>query len=136
MKKNYQCPLDPLFFPIVQCCLISLPLADKSHLNLVLVYRPRNLYNNESVIQNNEKLNNIISNVPRPSVIFGDFNYSDIDWSSMHSEAHSRQFLNTVQVCFFTQHVNFVLHTMPVQVDTVYQSKFSNFPIFQNGFWD
>ena len=94
-------------------------MGDKSQLNLVLVYRPHNLYNNEPVTVNNPKLCDILSSSPKPSVIFGDFNFSDINWDLMSSAAHSAQFLKTVQDCFLTKHIDFPTHISGTRPDLV-----------------
>ena len=40
-------------------------------------------------------------------VIFGDFNFPDIDWRHCTSGPHGKDFLEVVSDCFFTQHVLF-----------------------------
>ena len=67
---------------------------------------------------NNDKLCNILRSVEGPSVFIGDFNYSDIDWQHMSAlKISSREFLETTQDCFLTQHVDFATRvesmTMP-----------------------
>ena len=39
-------------------------------------------------------------------MLMGDFNYPDINWSSLHSQSRNGQsFLDSVEDCFLTQHV-------------------------------
>ena len=40
-------------------------------------------------------------------VVFGDFNYPDIDWHLCTSGSHGRDFLDLVSDCFLSQHVLF-----------------------------
>ena len=40
-------------------------------------------------------------------IIFGDFNFPDIDWQLCTSGPHGKDFLDVVSDCFFTQHVLF-----------------------------
>ena len=110
---------SPEFDNFNQCCSVKIPLAGGSSVALVLVYRPHNLYNspdNEKV--NNERLRNVLENTRGPTVYIGDFNYSDIDWTHLHAgKPSSRDFLETVQNFFLTQHVDFATRarsdTMP-----------------------
>jgi len=52
-------------------------------------------------------LNELTEELHGKHVMFmGDFNYPDIDWSSLHSQSKNGQsFLNSVEDCFLTQHV-------------------------------
>ena len=92
-----------------QCCSVNLSLADGTSVSLVLIYRPHNLYNTEvTERENNVKLCNILKSFTGPSLFIGDFNYSDIDWDHLSAtNGSSREFLETVQDCFLTQHVDF-----------------------------
>lgn len=56
-------------------------------------------------------------------MILGDFNYSDIDFDSMQCEAKSREFLETVDKCDFTQHIDFPTHTAGTRPDLVLSSE-------------
>ena len=39
-------------------------------------------------------------------LLMGDFNYPDIDWTISHGQSSSSQhFVDSVEECFFTQHV-------------------------------
>jgi hypothetical protein len=76
------------------------------------------LYDSETgVSENNAKLCEIVFKVPKPCIILGDFNFSDISWELLSSDAHSKPFLDVVQNEFFTQHVDFptrvISGTMP-----------------------
>ena len=101
--------MEPSLENFNQCCSIKLPLSGGRVVTLVLVYRPHNLYKSEdSEKMNNMKLCNILRNSEGPTVYIGDFNYSDIDWQHMSAvKTSSREFLETTQDCFLTQHVDF-----------------------------
>ena len=92
-----------------QGCGARIPLASGGSLNLVLLYRPHNLYESpDTEMVNNNKLCEVLSSVRNPAVFVGDFNLSDIDWGTLHgTRACSRQFLDTCQDNFLTQHVDF-----------------------------
>ena len=101
-----------------QFCSVKIPMANGSTISFVLVYRPHKLYTDVSTVtENNIELCNLIRNVHKPNIIAGDFNFSDINWETMLGAAHSRAFLDTVQDCFLTQHIDFVTRitsgTMP-----------------------
>lgn len=100
---------SPEFESFNQCCSVKVPLAGGSSIALVLVYRPHNLYNSPVTEKaNNEKLCSVLENTRGSTVYIGDFNYSDIDWTHFHAaKPCSRDFLNTVQDCFLTQHIDF-----------------------------
>jgi len=68
-------------------------------------YRSPNLQFSDR--DNNNELCNMIEEVHGKSVILmGDFNYPDIDWSSMQGQSRdSQQFVNSVEENFWTQHV-------------------------------
>ena len=91
-----------------QSCSVKIPLINGSSLSFVLVYRPHNLYTDEvTVLENNHRLCNLMKSVQKPNVIAGDFNFSDVNWITMQGEAHSQEFVSSVQDCFLTQHVDF-----------------------------
>ena len=82
----------PEFESFNQCCCVKLPLFGGRHLDLVLVYRPHKLYNNDQTTEvkdNNALLGDLFAKVQRPCVLLGDFNCSDIDWSSSTSDPKS-----------------------------------------------
>ena len=58
----------------------------------MLVYRPHNLYNNESVQENNDKLCKVISESPRPCIILRDFNMSAGSMMSNRSNQNGGRF--------------------------------------------
>jgi len=44
-------------------------------------------------------------------MLMGDFNYPDIVWSTHLSQSpHGQSFVDTVDDCFLTQHVNAAIH--------------------------
>ena len=99
-----------------QCCAINVKLLNNKSLNIALVYRPHNVYDETDINENNNKLCEILRNLPKPFVIVGDFNFSDIDWNYNTCTSKSRQFLKTVNDLFISQHIDFPTHkagTMP-----------------------
>ena len=105
-----------------QCCSVKVPLKSGKCLELVLVYRPHNLYNSESVLTNNERLNHVLDVVCKPCIVIGDFNYSGIDWNHLDSDSLSESFLNKVQDLFFNQHVDFPTQKSGTMPDLVLSS--------------
>ena len=58
----------------------------------------------------NEVLN-WIRNIPNNSIIVGDLNYPEIDWSTLHStNPLGQEFLDTANDKFLSQHVDFPTH--------------------------
>ena len=105
-----------------QCCVVSLTVDTNKRLNIALVYRPHSLYDENNVADNNEKLCNILKQLPKPYVIVGDFNFSDINWDASTSTAKSKQFLDTVNDLFLTQHIDFPTHKSGTMPDLVLSS--------------
>ena len=99
-----------------QCCAITVKTTANSYLNIVLVYRPHNLYNGGDVTDNNDLLCQMFRNIPKNCVIVGDFNFSEIDWETNGCSARSKMFLDTLNDLFLTQMIDFRTHksgTMP-----------------------
>ena len=69
----------------VQTSAVKVSLVGAAEVILVLLYRPHHIYK-ETVIQqnlteeNNEKLCDILQLIPKPYVMVGDLNYSNINW--------------------------------------------------------
>ena len=51
-----------------------------------------------------------MQSVPEHSILLGDFNYPSIDWNSLSSDTFERQFLETCNDRFLSQHVSFPTH--------------------------
>ena len=68
-----------------------------------LVYRSPNT----SEENNRSLLNCINAAADKRIVVFGDFNYPDIDWTTSTSGPHGRDFLSVVSDCFLFQHIDF-----------------------------
>ena len=113
---------QPIYTDFNQCCSIKLPLLYDKFIELCLVYRPHRLYNNDNVDANNQKLCDILTSIPKPCVLIGDFNCSDISWERSHSGGTSRYFFEAVQDNFFTQHVSFPTHVSGNTPDLVLSS--------------
>ena len=105
-----------------QCCLINVKSENDKSVNLALMYRPHNLYDNSDIDLNNDKLCSVLKSIPKPFIIVGDFNYSDIDWVNNTSSAKSRQFLDTVNDQFISQHIDFSTHVSGTMPDLVLAS--------------
>lgn len=109
VRDNLKCPEStlPMYDNFNQCSAIKVPIRGSKFIELVVVYRPHKLYNDDSVTDNNGFLCDIIDNVPKPAVLVGDFNFSDISWNNASANTpNSKKFLSSVQDNFFTQHVS------------------------------
>ena len=72
---------------------------------------------------NNDLLCELIANTEKPSIIVGDFNYSDIDWNLQTAgNPHSRAFLNCIQDNFYTQNIDFPTHCSGSLIDLILTS--------------
>ena len=74
-------------------------------LTLNLVYRSPN-----SSPDNNSELNNLVRSIKKTTVTIGDMNFSGIDWEGGVSDSAGRDFFNSSQDAFLTQHVDFPTH--------------------------
>ncbi len=90
--------------------------------NICIIYRPHNLYDTSDVNENNDKLCEILKKLPKPFLIVGDFNFSDINWSEGKCTAKSTNFYNTFLDTFLTQHVDFPTHKSGTMPDLVLSS--------------
>ena len=86
-----------------QCTAVSIKIG-KDQLNLCLIYRPHNLYDSKDLIENNNLLCDLLKQFPKPFLIVGDFNFSDIDWDNGTATVKSKDFYCAVQDSFLTQH--------------------------------
>ena len=110
-----------------QCCGIRVSFSGKKSLLMLLVYRPHHVYKQtlvdpEQTLHNNQQLCEMIKKISKPCVVFGDFNYSQIDWETMNYDASCEYFMDTVQNGLFKQHVNFPTHNSGTQPDIVLSS--------------
>ena len=96
--------------------------TDKGKLNIVTIYRPHRLYNGDSTRENNDKLIELIKNVPKPYLLCGDFNYPGIDWTTMSSNTSSEKFVELLLDEYISQHVEFPTHTGGSILDLVLTS--------------
>ena len=64
----------------------------------------------------------MLSKLPKPFLIVGDFNFSDIDWKNSTFTSKSAEFFECVQDNFFTQHVDFSTHRSGTTPDLVLSS--------------
>ena len=60
-----------------QCSVISVK-TEREQIYIALFYRPRNLNDENDIEENNRQLGNVMRSLPKPIIITGDFNYSDI----------------------------------------------------------
>ena len=110
-----------------QTSAIKVRLQGNSEVTLVLLYRPHHIYKDKKpqldlTTDNNEKLCQLLHLIPKPYVIVGDLNYSNIDWERMSSDAASKKFLTAVQDDFLSQHIEFSTHSSGTQPDVVLSS--------------
>ncbi|KAJ8031156.1 hypothetical protein HOLleu_27797 [Holothuria leucospilota] len=84
-------------------CEISFVNESCTPLVVGIIYRSPNSCgdNNQSLFESFRKVSS------KRAVVFGDFNFPDIDWHSCTSGSHGTDFLEAVSDGFFTQHVLF-----------------------------
>ena len=104
-----------------QCAAIKVKFKNEV-LHIAIIYRPHNLYNDDDIDENNERLCDVLKLLPKPYVICGDFNYSDIDWKNGQCTKKSRQFYETVLDLFLTEHICTATHKSGTQPDLVLSS--------------
>ena len=98
---------------VVQVAAIQAKLSDQN-LNVYVIYRSPN-----STPENNERINQLVRNIPENSIILGDFNYPHIDWELLTANSHAADFLDAINDNFITQHVNFPTHNGGNTLDLV-----------------
>jgi hypothetical protein len=88
----------------------TLSMQDKSvDIQLHVFYRSPN-----SSDETNEEILKYIQNIPENSILIGDFNYPEIDWSTLSStNAPGKLFLDTISDKFLNQHVSFPTNLTP-----------------------
>ena len=101
----------PEFREFNQCCCVKLPIRNGQTLQLVLVYRPHRLYDDDAVQANNARLGSLFHSIQKPAVLLGDFNCSDVDWDNSTSGSQGKFLLQAATENFFVQHVDFA--TLP-----------------------
>ena len=70
--------------------------------------------------ENNTKLAKLVTVLPKPNIIVGDFNYSDIEWETKQAKTkQSRDFIQTTEDNFLQQYVNFPTHNSGRILDLV-----------------
>ena len=111
-----------------QCCAIRIPLEGKSTIVVVIVYRPHSVYKDtiaqqEETTHNNNQLCLLLSKIPHPCIIVGDFNYSQISWDVMSYNSSCKEFVNAVQDNFLSQHIDFPTHISGTQPDILLSSQ-------------
>ena len=80
-----------------------------SDIHLHVIYRSPN--SSMEVIEN---VNRYVENAPDNSILIGDFNYPEINWSTLSStQAPGQLFLDTVNDKFLSQHVDFPTNLTP-----------------------
>ena len=73
------------------------------------VYRSPN-----STTEMSAEVNNYIRSIPNNSILVGDFNYPEVDWSTLTCmNSQSKEFLDAVSNSFLNQHVNFPTNFTP-----------------------
>ena len=74
-----------------QCAAVKIRFKTEV-LHIAIIYRPHNLYNDDDIDENNERLCDVLKLLPQPYIICGDFNYSDIDWANGHCTKKKQSF--------------------------------------------
>ena len=87
------------------CKFLVIPTKDKTPLEITLIYRSPN-----SNVVNNENLCNLIKSTGDNSLLIGDFNYPNIEWTTMMGDNKSSNFLQTINDMFLSQLINFPTH--------------------------
>ena len=110
-----------------QVSAIRIGLDGQPEITLVLLYRPHHIYDNKVVDvsrtnENNSLLCEILHHIPKPYVIVGDLNYSNIDWETLSSSGGSENFMTAANDNFLSQHINFFTHKSGTQPDVVLSS--------------
>ena len=89
----------------IQYCKFQVKLKSEI-LNACLIYRSPNFSP-----ANNDELNNLITSLPKNCIIFGDFNYPNIDWNSYTSSSSTcKTFLDIVITKDYNQIIDFPTH--------------------------
>ena len=87
----------------------TLSIRDNVDIHFHVFYRSPN-----SSDEINEEVITFIQNIPQNSILIGDFNYPEINWSTLScSHAPGKLFLDTVNDKFLNQHVNFPTNLTP-----------------------
>ena len=110
-----------------QCSAIKIQLQGRKSLVLVLLYRPHHIYKDTVVqdhatVENNEKLCELLHKIPKPYIVVGDLNYSQINWDVMSHNSACEKFVTSVQDNFLSQHIDFPTHVSGTQPDVVLSS--------------
>ena len=107
-------PLDTLQAVDFHQCVAFKVLTTGEPVNIVLTYRPPN-----SNRENFNKLLDILSKLPRDTVLIGDINIPHVDWTSGRGDARGRELFNTVLEENLEQLVNFPTHNKGSTLDLV-----------------
>ena len=115
------------FDQFTEISAIRIGLAGEPEMTLALMYRPHYIYENkvaqtDKTSENNALLCNLLKQIPKPYVIVGDLNYSNIDWHTLSANSSSENFLKSVKDNFVSQHIDFPTHNSGTQPDVVLSS--------------
>ena len=111
---------NSLFETFNQCCAIRVPWKNEDELSLVLAYRPPRTAKADD--GNTSRLCSVIRGMKGPSVVIGDINLPGIDWERLYADSMGKEFLETVQDTFLSQHVDFPTHISGSTLDLVLSS--------------
>ena len=94
---------------MVECDGVTIPWGNKGEfLSIILAYRPPRPPGSEADNGYCDKFCDLVTNLKSPAVIVGDLNWPGIDWTHLHaSSSAEKNVLETLQNCFWTQHVDF-----------------------------
>ena len=103
------------------CKFLVIPAKDKTPLEITLIYKSLN-----SNAENNDNLCNLIKSTGDNSLLIGDFNYPNIEWTTMMGDNKSSNFLQTINDMFLSQLINFPTHIRGNILDLVFCSNPDN----------
>ena len=112
-------------YDFLQYCAFSI-ITDHAPVTIVLVYRPPSSGN-----KNNDELCKIIRNLPKNTILIGDFNFPKLDWS-VGGGGGSNLFLTTVRECGLEQLINFPTHKKGNILDLLLTNMNNNVISIQN----
>ena len=87
----------------------------KDDVRIVLIYRSPN-----SSPENTGRLGDLFSNKNQKTIILGDFNMPEVNWSTLSGPARYSEFLESPEVCEYKQLVNFSTHIRGNTLDCIF----------------
>ena len=110
----------------MQYCAFSI-LTENDPVTIVLVYRPPN-----SGSKNNDELCKLTRNLPRNTILIGDFNFPKIDWLSGTNGSGGGTFFAAAQETGLEQLVDFATHKKGNILDLFLTNMYNNIISFRS----